>query len=31
MIVILKPNTPKSEIDALIDKITGFGVQVSPD
>ena len=30
MIVILKPNTPKSEIDALIDKITGFGVQVSP-
>lgn len=30
MIVILKPNTPKNEIDALIDKITGFGVQVSP-
>ena len=29
-LVILKPNTPKSEIDALIDKITGFGVQVSP-
>ena len=30
MIVILKPNTPQSEIDALIDKITGYGVQVSP-
>ena len=30
MIVVLKPNTPQKEIDALIDKITGYGVQVSP-
>ena len=30
MIVILKPTTPQSERDALIDKITGYGVQVSP-
>lgn len=30
MIVILKPNTPKNEVDRLIDKITGLGVQVNP-
>lgn len=30
MIVILKPNTPKNEVDQLIDKITGLGVQVNP-
>ncbi|HIU81108.1 MAG TPA: 3-deoxy-7-phosphoheptulonate synthase [Candidatus Ornithoclostridium faecavium] len=30
MIVILKPNTPKSEVDGLINKITGYGVQVNP-
>lgn len=30
MIVILKPNTPKSEVDGLINKINGYGVQVNP-
>ena len=30
MIVILKPNTPKAEVDQLIDKINGYGVQVNP-
>ena len=30
MIVILKPNTPKNEVNELIDKITGYGVQVNP-
>ncbi len=30
MIVILKPNTQKSEVDGLINKITGYGVQVNP-
>lgn len=30
MIVILKPNTPKNDVDELINKITGLGVQVNP-